>query len=306
MSDQGVSAKLAGIIPPMVTPMTSTGEIDIAGLHRLVDYLLVSGVTGIFVLGSSGEGPWLTLKQNETVIRETVKRAGRRVPVLAGLLEPSTQRTLQALRAAEAAGADAVVITTPYYFEADAAAQAAHIRTVAAATDLPVVLYNIPSKTHNALRAETVSQLLDVENLAGIKDSSGDWDQFAGLLALRQTRPDFRVLQGAEGLAGRSMLHGADGLVPGMGNLVPDLFLRLYTAGCAGDAETVQTLQARLDTLGTLHTYGHWLVCLKYAASLLGFGSGATASRPNDLPDEARRIIQSLLTTARQGQAAIP
>ena len=228
------SSQLQGVIPPMITPLTEDGAIDLDGTQRLVAHLLTGGVSGIFVLGSSGEGPWLTPTQSQQVIEGVAIAVNGRVPVLAGILEPSTQRVVEMLGNAERAGADAVVVTTPYYFESDAAVHAHHFSSIADNTDLAVVLYNIPSKTHANLSVETVAQLLEFENIVGIKDSSGDWEQVSGLLALRQLRPDFRVLQGAEGLSGRSLLAGVDGLVPGLGNLMPSLFVRMMAAARAG------------------------------------------------------------------------
>ena len=127
MEAQRSQLDLCGVIVPMITPLTTGGEVDQAAIERLVTHLLASGVDGIFVLGSSGEGPWLTASQRQQVIGQTVRVAAGRVPILAGALEPSTGRTLEAIRLAEDAGADAVVLTSPYYFPVGAAAQIYHI-----------------------------------------------------------------------------------------------------------------------------------------------------------------------------------
>lgn len=296
------SSQLQGVIPPMITPLTEDGAIDLDGLQRLVAHLLSGGVSGIFVLGSSGEGPWLTPTQSQQVIEGVATAVNGQVPVLAGILEPSTRRVLEMLELAERAGADAVVATTPYYFESDAAVHLHHFASIARSTDLAVVLYNIPSKTHAPLSVETVAQLLDIENIVGIKDSSGDWEQVSGLMALRQIRPDFRILQGAEGLSGRSLLAGVDGLVPGLGNLMPSLFVRMMAAARAGDEETVRTLQAQVNALGLLHSHGHWLACLKYAVALLGLSGEAASGRPHALPAAAKEAIQTIVSQARTAE----
>ena len=302
-----VPLSLSGVIPPMITPLTPTGEVDGAAIRRLVSYLIAGGVSGIFVLGTSGEGPWLAPAQARAVIEAAVEAGAGRVPVLAGVLEPSTVRALEAVAVAEAAGADALVVTSPYYFEVDGAAQVRHVEAVAAATSLPLVLYNIPATTHNPLAPETARRLLEVETVVGIKESSGDWALFEQLLALRAARPGWSVLQGAERSAARAVLAGADGLVPGLGNLAPALFAGL-TAAAGGSHAAALDLQARVDALWHLHTHGFWLACLKYAASLLGFGSGAVSGNAAVLAPEAhaaiRRLVEQQGLVASNGDAA--
>lgn len=293
--------QLTGLIPPMITPLTPEGTVDTAAVGRLVNFMIEGGVTGIFVLGSSGEGPWVTPDESVTLIATTVQEASGRVPVIAGTLESGTQRTIEAAQRAVDAGADAVVVTTPFYFEADAEAQQRHFETVAAKISTPIMLYNIPSKTHNPLAAATVGKLLDIEHIIGIKDSAGEWDNFAGLLALRDRRPDFSVLQGAENVMLRSLLAGCDGLVPGLGNCVPGWFLQLIDAARAGDSARAEGLQQKIDTLGRLHAQGFWLACLKYAVSLGGLCNANTCAG-DVLPETAqaaiRQIVEASLASA--------
>ena len=291
--------KLAGLIPPMITPITESGAVDTAGIERLVNYMIDGGVSGIFVLGSSGEGPWLTPEQCQTVIEQTAKTANGRVPVLAGVIEPSTGRAVAAAKRAADAGADVIVAASPYYFVAQGAAQVAHFETVAANSSLPVVIYNIPPTTHNPIGPDTIQALLGIESIIGVKDSAGDWEQFTSLLALRDERPGFVVVQGAERMAAQSILAGADGVVAGLGNLAPRLFVDIIARAQAGDAEAALALQDRANKLWELHTNGYWLVCLKYAGSLLGFGSGKTCYLIDSLPEQAKSTIQNLV--ARYG-----
>lgn len=286
---------LSGVIVPMITPLTAEGEIDGPAIDRLVAHLLAGGVSGIFVLGGSGEGPWLAAAQRRRVVETTARSVAGRVPVLAGVLAPGTGAALDDVGMVDETGADAVVVTSPYYFAPDAAAQVSHVRAVAAASRLPVVLYNIPQMTHHPFDAATVRDLAALDNVVAVKDSAGEWPAFEALLGVRAGRPEFRVLQGAEPLAARSLLAGADGLIPGLGNLVPDLYAELVAKAGAGDAEAAFAVQARIDALWALHAHGYWLVCLKYAASLLGFGSGAAAGRDQALPSPAKAAIERLM-----------
>ncbi|MBZ0302254.1 MAG: dihydrodipicolinate synthase family protein [Anaerolineae bacterium] len=289
---------LSGVIPPMITPLTPDGQIDGEGVDRLVHHLLVNGCGGVFVLGSSGEGPWLSAAQRETLIGRTVQAVAGRVPVLVGALEPSTVRTLEVLPMIEDLGADAVVVASPYYFGADESAQLWHFERVAQASKLPVVLYNIPPTTHNPVAVRTIQQALQFDPIIALKDSAGNMDDFKAFLALREQRPEFRVFQGAEKLSNESLLAGADGLVPGLGNLVPKGFVQLVEAVRAGNEAEARAIQAQIDELWTLHGYDYWLPCLKYAASLCGFGSGATIGHRVHLTDEGRAAIQSLVNAA--------
>lgn len=286
---------LSGVIPPMIAPLTTNGVIDEAGVSKLVEHMLSSGCSGVFVLGSSGEGPWLSAKQRHTLIQQTVKAAAGRAPVLAGALEPGTERTLEALPVIEDAGADAVVLASPYYFGADASVQLEYFERVAAASNLPVVLYNIPSMTHNPIAVDTVREAIQFDNVIALKDSAGNMDDFTAFLELRADNPDFRVFQGAEKLAAESMIAGADGIVPGLGNIAPQWFVQIYEAVRAGNTDEARRIQSQVDELWTLHGHDYWLVCLKYAASLLGFGSGATCGHPSHLTDAGKSAIQKLV-----------
>jgi 4-hydroxy-tetrahydrodipicolinate synthase len=280
----------------MVSPLTAAFDVDTEGIDRHVAYLIEAGVSGVFVLGTSGEGPWLTPAQGQSLIERSVLAAAGRVPVLVGVLEPSTPRVIEAIRRAADSGASAIVATTPYYLEADADSQRGHFETIALQSPLPLVLYNIPSKTQNVLATETVAQLMADERILGIKDSADDWPSFKALLDLRQKRPDFKVLQGAERGSARALLAGADGLVAGLGNVAPELFVRMLALVKSGDEAGVQKLQAQVDGLWHIHTHGFWLGCLKYAASLRGHCSSTVTGENGGLPEVAQTAIRELVT----------
>ena len=287
--------KLAGLIPPMITPLKAGGDVDGEAVEKLVNHIIEGGGSGVFIMGSSGEGPWLSSSQRETLITRTVRAAAGRAPVLVGALEPGTERTLEAVRMIEAGGADAVVIASPYYLHTDESSQLQHFERVAAASSLPIVLYNIPQMTHNPIVVSTVVKALQFDNVIAIKDSAGDMENFKALLALHDQYPDFRIFQGAEKLSAQSLLAGADGIVPGLGNIAPQWFVQIYRAASAGDATTATRIQEMADRLWTLHSYDYWLVCLKYAASLKGFGTGATLGHPAHLTDDTRTAIRNLV-----------
>jgi len=287
--------KLSGVIPPMITPLTGGEDVDEAAVERLVTHLIDQGVSGIFIMGSSGEGPWLNSRQRKQIIQYTVKAANGRVPVLAGALEPGTGRALEMAQLIVDGGADAVVIAAPYYFATDASTQCQHVEVIVEKSPLPVVLYNIPQMTHSPITASTLARLLRHQNLIGIKDSAGDWANFQALLQLRSQRPNFQVFQGAEKQAAQSAIAGADGLVVGLANLAPHKFVTLLRLVKQDDSNGAHAVQQEINQLWQLHTHGFWLACLKYAASLLGFGDGSLSKPAQPLPDAAREAIASLL-----------
>ena len=290
-----MALNLRGIIPPMLTPLTEQRQVDIKALQRLIDHIISGGADGLFIMGTSGEGSWLAEAQCRTLVRETVLATRRRVPVLVGLLQPSTPRVLDMLTWVQASGVDAVVITTPFYYIADAAAQEAHIRAVAQASALPVVLYNIPSKTHNPLQLQVIEKVIEEPNIIAFKDSSTDFDYFLSALEICHARPGFRVFQGSERQSLDALRHHADGIVSGLSNLVPDVFVQLMNLVESDQLAQAEALQARITALWELHTHVFWLTALKYAASWLGLCSSFTVGHHTPLDAQARAAIEQIV-----------
>jgi 4-hydroxy-tetrahydrodipicolinate synthase len=283
----------------MISPLTESLTLDTEAVPRLVKHILGGGCSGLFVLGGCGEGAWLTLHQRAAVIRATRAAAAGWVPVLAGVMLAGTGPAIEAARQAADEGADALVLGSPYYYPATGDTQRRHVESVVAAVSLPVLLYNIPQATHYVLSPATVARLAEDPRILGIKDSAGNFEAFHGFVALKKRRPDFRVLQGNESLAAASLLQGGDGLVPGMGNFAPTLFVRLIQAARAGDVPACARLQEQISDLGSLHAHGHWLPALKAACAILGLGSGIPSHPLVPATDAERQAIAAIL--ARHG-----
>ena len=286
---------LQGIVPPLISPLTDSGDVDEAATGRLVEHILAGGCSGLFVLGGCGEGTWLTGTQRAAVIRAVVRAAAGRAPVLAGVMLPATGPAVEAARVAAGEGVDALVVGSPYYYTVDAATQARHVEPIVKAVPLPVLLYNIPQATHHTLSPATVGSLAQDQRVLGIKDSAGDFDAFQQFLAVKTSRPTFRVLQGNEYLAAASLLQGGDGLVPGMANLVAALFVALRRAAAMGNAATCATLQAQITDLCALHSHGHWLPALKAACAAVGIGNGLPSLPLAPATEEQRQAIKVIL-----------
>ncbi|MFF5991658.1 dihydrodipicolinate synthase family protein [Prauserella flavalba] len=243
VSDSGLS--LHGVIPPLVTPLDERGEVDRRSLERLVACQLDAGVDGVFVGGSSGEVALLDTAQRRTVVEVTVGAVAGAVPVLAGAVDTGTRRVIEHARQAAELGADAVVVTAPFYVKPHPAEIVAHFRHVHAAVDVPVVAYDIPSAVGARLTPDVVVELAESKDVVALKDSSGDLATFREILR----RTGLPALSGSELLADTAVLLGAAGLVPGLGNVDPHGYVRLYRAARDGDAAAAAAEQDRLARL---------------------------------------------------------
>ena len=289
---------LSGVVPPLISPLDADQRVDRAGMAALVEHLLEAGCAGLFVTGGCGEGPWLTAEQRAGTIRAAVDAARGRAPVLAGVTLPSTGPACDSARQLADEGADALVVTTPYYFAADADAQRRHVEAVVEATPLPVLLYNIPPCTHQPFAPETVAALAADPRVIGIKDSAGDGAVYRQFVAVKRDRPAFRVLQGAESLAASSLADGGDGLVPGLANVVPGHFVGIRRAMADGDRAGADRLQAQADALSAIYTQGAWVAALKGACALLGIGQGVPARPYLPVTEAQRAAIARILDGA--------
>jgi 4-hydroxy-tetrahydrodipicolinate synthase len=283
---------LRGVLPPLITPLHDDQGLDEEGFRRQLRRCLDAGCTGVFVNGSSGEGPWLTRAQRRRAVELAVEEG---TVVLAGVMLPGTSMTLEAAADAERAGADAVVVAAPYYFGAGEGAIVRHVEAVAAAVSVPVILYNIPQCTHNPLTAAVVAELAPNPRVVGIKDSSGDMALLESHLAHREPH-SFRVLQGAEQAMGESLRLGADGLVPGSGNVDPAVFVRLLRAVREGDQVAAQSAERAIGDLTRIYSIAPSFVgAMKAAVSLLGVCSRTTAAPLPPATDEQTEQIAGVL-----------
>ena len=294
---------LTGVVPPAISPLDAGREVDEPAIVALVAHVLDAGCTGLFVLGGCGEGAWLTARQRGAVVRAFVRAAAGRVPVLAAVMLPATALAVEAGRQAAGEGAAAVVVGAPYYFAVDDGAQRRHVEAVVEGAGLPALLYNIPQSTHHVLAPATIAALARDRRVLGLKDSAGDFGAFQAFLGVKATRPDFRVLQGNEPLAAASLLHGGDGLVPGLANVAPALLVGLRAAAARGDLATALAQQRALTDLGAIHEQGHWLPALKAACALIGIGTGTPAAPFAPASEPERRAIAAVLARHGLGRA---
>jgi 4-hydroxy-tetrahydrodipicolinate synthase len=266
---------LRGIIPPMITPLSDRDTLDVPGLERLVEHILDGGVHGLFILGTTGEAPSLSYRLRHDLIQRVCRQVAGRVPVLVGVTDTSFVETVSLATHAADAGAQAVVLSAPYYFPAGQPELLEYVEDIANELPLPVFLYNMPSHTKLTFQPDTVARAIEIPNIVGLKDSSSQMIYFHKLRLLAAERPDFSLLVGPEELLAESVLAGAHGGVNGGANLFPRLYVELYEAALAARLERVSALHHRVMQLGaTLYSVGKhssaFIKGLKCSLSCLG------------------------------------
>lgn len=294
------SGTARGIIPPMATPLAGPDELDVSGLEGLIEHILRGGVHGLFILGTTGEGPGLSYKLRRELIRRTCAQVGGRVPVLVGVTDSAYPEILQMADYAAEAGASAIVVAPPYYFRLGQPDLMRLIESVAARSALPVYLYNQPELTKMSFDTETVDSALSISNVAGIKDSSGDIGYLKAIIERARHTPDFSVLVGPEHLLREALRSGAHGGVPGGANIFPELLVRLYEESRSGNEGAARELQERVIVLGSpLWNFGDgvtgYIRRLKTALNLLGLCSAKPAWPSVESSAVERRQIEEHL-----------
>ena len=309
MTIRELAQPLRGIIPPMVTPLDGHDQLDEPALERLVEYLIAGGVHGLFILGSTGEGPSISHRVRRQLIDGTCSQVDGRIPVLVGITDPCYAESLHLAQHAADAGADAVVVSAPYYFPIEQADLLAHVRRLAREVPLPLTLYNMPALTRTSFELPTVEHLMDEPAIVGIKDSSGDLDYLGKVRELARRRGDWSLLVGQEHLLVQALELGVDGGVCGGANVCPRLFVQLYEAtlattetAIAEQGDVVPHLVDQADRLGSMYRIGSGEVTapsviksLKAALALLGICREDVAAPLQAIASAERQQIEMIL-----------
>jgi 4-hydroxy-tetrahydrodipicolinate synthase len=296
---------LRGIVPPLVTPLSGPDSLDVGGVERLVEHVLAAPVAGLFVLGTTGEGPNLSYSVRYDMVDRTVAAVRGRVPVMVGITDTSFRESILLAAHAEVAGAAAVVAAPPYYHKPSPAELRAWVSNLSECSPLPVYLYNMPGHTRTWFDFDTLNEAMGLDNVIGFKDSGGDLAYFDAVLKRKnEHRPDWRVFVGPEHLTAAATGLGGDGGVNGGANFFPRLFTDLFAAAVRRDADEVERLQAAVTTLGTIYTQGDGessvVRGLKCALSIAGICSDYVAEPWAPLGPAARdRVKRAVDETER-------
>lgn len=298
----------SGVVPPISTPITADGEVDTQSLEKLLRYQLDGGVTGIFALGTTSETSALSDSQRAQVIETTVKTIAGKVPVIVGVMEMGTRATIAYAQQAEALGADAAVVVGPYYLPYSNDEIMDHFRLVKKAITIPVVAYNIPQMVQTYLQPEVVVQLAEEGVISAVKDSSGNEPALRKMIAATKHIPNFAVFTGAELTVDYALFAGAAGVVPGLGNVDPAGYRRLYDAAIANNWDAARSEQERLAKLHTITSQGTpgrvgvgAQIFGSYKTALRDMGiiaSNAMAQPMQSLNDEEAARIREIVSAA--------
>lgn len=279
----------------MVTPLRGQDLLDLEGLERLVEHLLAGGVHGLFLLGTTGEGPGLSYKLRMELVERVCGQVNGRVPILVGITDTSFTESVDLAQYAHDEGASAVVLAAPYYFPVRQEDLLRYVKHIAAEIPLPIFLYNMPSHTKLAFEVDLLKRTLAIPNVVGLKDSSGQFVYFQAVQQAVRERPEFTLLVGPEEMLAATVLFGGHGGVPGGGNLFPRLYVELFEAAAAGDLETTRRLHAQTIRISTsLYSVGNYGTgitrAIKAALAALGICGQTMAEpfQPLDAADEAR------------------
>jgi dihydrodipicolinate synthase/N-acetylneuraminate lyase len=266
---------LNGIIPPMITPLRGRDELDLPGLERLIEHILSGGVSGLFILGTTGEGPGLSYRLRREFVERVCKQVKKRVPVLVGITDTAFVESINIARTAADSGADAVVVAPPYYLPEAQPELQEYLEHLIPELPLPVYLYNMPALTKVHFELETVRRAMDEPRIIGLKDSSGDLNYFKSAAEMIRQRPDWSLLIGPEEKLFDSLQLGGNGGVSGGANLFPKLYVKLVEAHRAGNLARAQELQKQIqrvsDSFYRIGKYSSSIIKgIKCAASCLG------------------------------------
>jgi 4-hydroxy-tetrahydrodipicolinate synthase len=291
-----MNKKLFGIVPPLVTPLLDNDTLDIGGLERLIEHVIAGGVHGVFILGTTGEGPSLSFKCKTEMIKQTSRILNKRLPLLVGISDTSIVESVRLSQFAYESGADAVVSAPPYYFASGQTELAEFYGKLIPGLELPLYLYNIPSHTKVSFAPSTVSRIAENRNVIGFKDSSANGVYFQTILYEMHDHKDFSIFAGPEEMLAEVIMMGADGGVSGGANLFPKLYVDLYHAASNGNIKEIRQLQTKVMQISTtIYNVGNYsssfLKGVKCSLSVLGICSDFLATPFDGFTREYREMI---------------
>jgi len=285
---------IRGIIVPILTPMNEDESINLTELRNQIERLIAAGVHGIFPFGTNGEGYILSEQEKEQVLAVCVEQVRGRVPVYAGSGCISTRDTIRMSRRAQELGADVLSIITPSFAAASQDELYAHYCAVAKSVDMPILLYNIPARTGNALAPATVAKLADIDNIVGVKDSSGNFDNILQYIECTREK-DFVVLSGNDSLILWTLLAGGKGGIAGCANVFPKNMVAIYENFIKGDMTAARRAQDVIRPFRNTFRFGNPNTIVKTATAMLGYPVGKCRAPFNGLSEAGVEAVKQAL-----------
>ena len=291
------AVEIKGIIPPIITPMNDDESINVAELRAQVNRQIEGGVHAIFCFGTNGEGYILNGKEKELVLRTVIEETNGRVPVYAGTGCISTKETIEQSKMAQSLGADVLSIITHSFAAASQNELYEHYKAVAEAVDMPIVLYNIPARTGNALAPATVAKLAQIDNIVGAKDSSGNFTNILAYIDAGKSKKNgtFSTLSGNDQLIIWNLLAGGTGGIAGCANVYPHVMASIYNLFMEGKIEEAKAANASIASFRACFKYGNPNTIVKTAVAMLGYNVGKCRAPFNQVPEEGIKALEKVL-----------
>lgn len=290
---------LAGVLPALITPLRADGTVDEPAVKRLVEHVIAGGVTGLLALGSTGETASVDEKARRTMLSSVVEAAAGRVPVICGVAQSHLAAARVEVEAGARLGAAAALVAPPFYYPMDQATLLAFYRQlardVAIVSQLPILLYNIPQFTKVVAEPASVAALAAEGTIAGIKDSSRDFEYFEGVCIATRGLPHFRIFTGSDTMLLPSLVMGAAGTICGTANVAPQWVVRVYDAFMRGDLAAARADQDALYQLATALRGGVFPAAIKSACHLLGICEAWCAAPAKPLDDQSEATLRDRL-----------
>jgi len=278
MKKSYLSHPFCGIIPPLVTPLLDNDTLDLEGLECLIEHVIDGGVKGVFILGTTGEFASLSHNLRKELIERTCQLVKGRVPVFVGITDSAFNESLNLAKVAADCGADAVVLSPPYYYASGQPELLEYLKRIMEQMPLPLFLYNMPVHTKVVFAPATVKAAAEIPGIVGMKDSSANLAYLKQVQYALKDRPDFTFLVGPEEFMSEFVLTGGHGGVNGGANMFPKLYVNLYNASVSHDFKKITVLQQKVMQISSsIYNVGHYgssyLKGLKCALSVMGFCS---------------------------------
>jgi len=287
--------KMQGVYPALITPFTKDDEVDAAGLKRMVEYVEEGGVAGVVPCGTTGESATLSHEEHKRVIDIVVANA--KVPVIAGTGSNNTREAVELTRYAADAGAEACLLITPYYNKPNVRGLKEHFRQIGDSADIPLILYNIPSRTGLNMSAETMVEIAaEVESVKGVKEASGNLKQVGAIIKLAKERGlDFTVVAGDDFLTLPIMSLGGKGVISVAANIAPQPMSEMVNAMLSGDIEKAKEINLRLFPLFEAMFLETNPIPVKRTAELMGLPAGHVRLPLGELSEENEHKLRQVL-----------
>ncbi len=261
-----------GSIVAMITPFTEEGKIDRAGVERLINFHIENGTDAILLAGTTGESATLTHDEHKELIKMGVEIANGRIPIVAGTGSNSTAEALELTKCAKEAGADAALLITPYYNKPTQKGMYLHFKKIAEEVDIPIILYNVPSRTGINLLPDTVAKLSEIPNIVAVKEASGNLGQMVQIV--RGVKPGFKLMSGDDQLLLPILSIGGTGVISVVANIIPRDMAQMIKEWEAGNVEKAREMYLKMYPLAQAMFYETNPIPVKTAAGLLGLPTG--------------------------------